>query len=125
MLTEKDRQEWNEEDLTGEILRLNDTILALVLGLMTGLLVFVATNWLVIKGGNRVGPHLALLGQFFPGYRSPSWVVCSVWRMARCLGPWPAGRSRGCTTGSRSENGNAVLHPDSGPKQSHESGLLS
>jgi len=68
MLADKDQQEWNEEDLTGEILRLNDTILALVLGLMTGLLVFVATNWLVIKGGNRVGPHLALLGQFFPGY---------------------------------------------------------
>ena len=68
MLADKDEQEWNEEDLTGEILRLNDTILALVLGLMTGLLVFVATNWLVIKGGNRVGPHLALLGQFFPGY---------------------------------------------------------
>ncbi len=68
MLADKNKQEWNEEDLTGEILRLNDTILAMVLGLMTGLLVFVATNWLVIKGGDRVGPHLALLGQFFPGY---------------------------------------------------------
>jgi hypothetical protein len=68
MLADTDKQEWNEEDLTGEILRLNDTILALVLGLMTGLLVFVATNWLVIKGGDPIGPHLALLSQFFPGY---------------------------------------------------------
>ncbi|MGH9959169.1 MAG: hypothetical protein ACREBC_18910, partial [Pyrinomonadaceae bacterium] len=30
---------------------------------------FVATNWLVLKGGDPVGPHLALLGQFFIGYR--------------------------------------------------------
>lgn len=27
------------------------------------------TNWLVIKGGPVVGPHLTLLGQFFLGYR--------------------------------------------------------
>ena len=34
---------------------------------------FVATNWLVLKGGAPVvGPHLALLGQFFIGYRSRS-----------------------------------------------------
>ncbi|HEY6065940.1 MAG TPA: hypothetical protein VIY96_07265, partial [Thermoanaerobaculia bacterium] len=27
-----------------------------------------ATNWLVLKGGPVVGPHLALLRQFFIGY---------------------------------------------------------
>src|SRR5262245_50574257 len=37
-------------------------------GLVAGLGLFVATNWLVIKGGEVVGPHLALLGQFLPGY---------------------------------------------------------
>ena len=63
-----DKTDWNDGDLAREIIRLNGTILALVLGLMTGLLIFVATNWLVIKGGESVGPHLALLGQFFPGY---------------------------------------------------------
>jgi hypothetical protein len=63
-----DEPEWNEEELAGGILRLNDTILALALGLITGLLVFVATNWLVLKGGEPIGPHLALLGQFLPGY---------------------------------------------------------
>ena len=55
-------------DLAHEIARINGAILAMVLGLMAGLLVFVATAWLVIKGGAEVGPHLSLLGQFFPGY---------------------------------------------------------
>jgi hypothetical protein len=36
---------------------------------MTGLAIFVATNWLLLMGGEVVGPHLALLGQFFIGYR--------------------------------------------------------
>jgi len=37
--------------------------------LVAGLGVFVATNWLLVKGGRPVGPHLALLSQFFLGYR--------------------------------------------------------
>ena len=41
----------------------------IVSGLLGGLLIFVATIWLVIKGGHRVGEHLSLLSQFFPGYR--------------------------------------------------------
>jgi hypothetical protein len=40
-----------------------------VAGLLVGLGIFIATNWLVIKGGETIGPHLALLGQFFLGYR--------------------------------------------------------
>jgi hypothetical protein len=36
---------------------------------VAGLGVFIATNWLILKGGATVGPHLALLGQFFIGYR--------------------------------------------------------
>jgi len=36
---------------------------------VAGLGIFIATNWLVIKGGRVVGPHLALLGHFFIGYR--------------------------------------------------------
>ena len=46
----------------------NAGVLGLVLGLVFGLGVFVATNWLVIKGGEPVGPHLQLLGQYFIGY---------------------------------------------------------
>lgn len=50
------------------VLRLEATLQGITLGLMAGLAVFVATNWLVLKGGTVVGPHLALLGQFFVGY---------------------------------------------------------
>ncbi|HEX9015282.1 MAG TPA: hypothetical protein VF960_04685, partial [Chloroflexota bacterium] len=41
-------------------------------GLSTGLVVFLATLALVLKGGAVVGPNLGLLGQFFPGY-SVTW----------------------------------------------------
>jgi hypothetical protein len=51
------------------LLRLNAKVHGAVTGLVLGLAIFVATNWLVLKGGKVVGPHLALLGQFFIGYR--------------------------------------------------------
>jgi hypothetical protein len=64
-----------EEKLYSGILRLNSQILGLILGLLFGLFIFIATNWLVIKGGTVnargqyvVGPHLQLLSQFFIGY---------------------------------------------------------
>jgi hypothetical protein len=50
-------------------MRLDAIIHGIVFGLLIGLGVFVATNWLVIKGGVTVGPHLDLLGQFFIGYQ--------------------------------------------------------
>lgn len=49
--------------------RFNSTVQGLVSGILLGGVVFLATNWLVLKGGHPVGPHLALLGQFFLGYR--------------------------------------------------------
>lgn len=58
-----------EERLARAVLRLNGTILGLVLGIISGLIIFVSTNWLVLKGGRVVGPHLSLLGQYFIGYR--------------------------------------------------------
>jgi hypothetical protein len=51
------------------VLRLNANILGIVLGIILGLGIFVATNFLILKGGAVVGPHLALLGNFFLGYR--------------------------------------------------------
>ena len=48
--------------------RLNTKIQGVVTGIITGLVVFVTTNWLILKGGDVVGPHLALLGNFFIGY---------------------------------------------------------
>ena len=50
-------------------LHLNAIIQGIATGLVAGLAIFIATNWLILKGGDVVGPHLALLGQFFIGYR--------------------------------------------------------
>ncbi len=58
-----------EEKLFSGVLWLNAKVLGLALGVICALGLFVATNWLVIKGGPRVGPHLQLLGQYFIGYR--------------------------------------------------------
>jgi len=55
--------------LVTRMVRFNATVQGIVTGLVLGLVVFVATLWLVIKGGPVVGPHLALLGQYFIGYR--------------------------------------------------------
>jgi hypothetical protein len=58
-----------EEKLFSGILWLNMKALGLALGLLFGLAIFIATNWLVLKGGEPMGPHLSLLGQYFIGYR--------------------------------------------------------
>ncbi len=50
------------------LIRMNATIQGVVVGTIAGLGLFVATNWLVIKGGPVVGPHLSLLNQVFIGY---------------------------------------------------------
>ncbi len=51
------------------ILRLNGVANGFLLGSVAALAIFVSTNWLVIKGGDVVGPHLGLLSQYFTGYR--------------------------------------------------------
>jgi hypothetical protein len=57
-----------DERLARAVLRLNGGVLGVASGLASGLALFVATNWLVLKGGDPVGPHLSLLSQFFIGY---------------------------------------------------------
>lgn len=57
-----------EKIVLTRLLRLNGVILGLITGLTAGALLFVATIWLVVKGGEVVGPHLSLLSQYFPGY---------------------------------------------------------
>lgn len=49
--------------------KLDRVAFGLSLGITAGVLLFLATWMLVIKGGAVVGPHLALLSQYFPGYR--------------------------------------------------------
>ncbi len=69
-------KESKENLLFNSILRLNSQAIGLGLGLLLGLGIFIATNWLVLKGGYVnaageyvVGPRLQLLSQFFLGYR--------------------------------------------------------
>ncbi len=58
-----------EQMVLTQIVSLNARVQGIVTGLVVGLGIFIATNWLVLKGGDPVGPHLALLGQYFIGYR--------------------------------------------------------
>jgi hypothetical protein len=57
-----------QQTLHATILRLNARAWGIAMGLLFGLGLFIATNWLVLKGGPNVGQHLSLLGVYFPGY---------------------------------------------------------
>ncbi len=57
-----------EEQIRKSVVSLNGHILGFVLGVIGALIIFAATNWLVLKGGEVVGPHMGLLDQFFIGY---------------------------------------------------------
>ena len=48
--------------------KLDSTALGLAVGTLCGLVMFLATIVLILKGGAVVGPNLALVGQFFYGY---------------------------------------------------------
>ena len=54
------------------VARLRASVMAVVIGLMSGTVLFVATAWLVIRGGPNVGATLGLLRYYFPGY-SVTW----------------------------------------------------
>lgn len=58
-----------EQDLRRAVARLNERAWGITMGLLLGLGLFIATNILVVKGGQTVGPHLGLLRIYFPGYR--------------------------------------------------------
>jgi len=57
-----------KDNLRKKLLWLNVRLFTIAGGLLCGGGLFLATNWLVIKDGDRVGPHLTLLNQFFWGY---------------------------------------------------------
>ena len=54
------------------VARLRAGILAIVFAMLCGMGLFVATAWLLIKGGKNVGATLGLLGNYLPGY-AVSW----------------------------------------------------
>ena len=49
--------------------RVNSRAWGVGLGLLLAFGLLIATDILVLKGGRVVGPHLALLGSYLPGYR--------------------------------------------------------
>ena len=57
-----------EEALSHAFLRVDPLAFGVATGLVSGLILFLATLILVLKGGEVVGPRLGLLGEFFPGY---------------------------------------------------------
>lgn len=70
---EEDREGWAADSLSTETLgrafcRMDKLAFAVAVGAVSGLMVFIATLWLIIKGGAVVGPHLSLLSHYFVGY---------------------------------------------------------
>ena len=66
----------DEQPLTAEEQRIVSSIASgaheqswgIACGLVLGLGLVIATNFLVLKGGEQVGPRLALLSVYLPGY---------------------------------------------------------
>ena len=64
-----DNKDEFEKIVLTQLMKMNAVISGVIFGLITGLVIFIATIVLLIKGGEVVGPHLSLLGQFFIGYQ--------------------------------------------------------
>src|SRR5215813_11457687 len=56
-------------EISRAIARLKAGVLALIFAFIGGAGLFIATVWLVVEAGPRMGEHLNLLGHYFPGYR--------------------------------------------------------
>lgn len=69
MSTAQDK-EWDV--IQSSIASLRASVMAVVFAMVGGVGLFVATAWLLIKGGVYVGKNLSLLSNFFPGY-SVTW----------------------------------------------------
>ena len=68
-------EEW--ELVRPAIARLRASVMAVVFALVGGTGLFLATVWLVVRGGPNVGVHLGLLANYFPGY-SVTWTAWGV-----------------------------------------------
>jgi len=65
-------------DVAAEVLirtfaRMDKLAFAVAVGTVCGLAVFSATLFLILKGGNVIGPQLYLLHQYFAGYEISTW----------------------------------------------------
>jgi len=70
-----------ERDISWAVARLEARVLALVGAILGGLGLFALTAVLLLKGGDPVGPHLQLLGQYLWGYTVtwPGALVGAAW----------------------------------------------
>ena len=50
------------------VVRLRARVFALVFAVMCGAIVWLATVWLIARGGPNVGEHLSLLRNYMPGF---------------------------------------------------------
>jgi len=57
-----------ERFLAKTFARMDKPAFAVATGTVSGLILFLATIWLIIKGGEVMGPNLRLLSQYFIGY---------------------------------------------------------
>jgi hypothetical protein len=62
----------NSSTVQASVLRLNARAWGISTGLLLGGGLFLATVFLIIRGGPNVGQHLSMLRVFFPGY-SVTW----------------------------------------------------
>jgi hypothetical protein len=68
IVTPTEEQVRTQKMLAGALARMDKIGLAAALGTVTGTLIFLATLFLLLKGGDVVGQNLQLLSQYFLGY---------------------------------------------------------
>lgn len=61
-----------EREVRRAVARMQTGVLTVVFALLGAFGLFLMTVWLLIRNGPRVGLHLQLLGNYFPGY-SVTW----------------------------------------------------
>ena len=68
-MTRREASARDVELIAAGVARLRAGIMALVFAFCGGTGLFLATVWLLVRGGRNVGAHLGLLSFYFPGYR--------------------------------------------------------
>lgn len=100
MTLEQDR----DQQVHRSVARIQARILAVSLGLVFGLGLFLTTAWLIVKDGPHMGQHLQLLGQYFIGY-SVSWPGACIGfiygALTGCAAGWLVSRIYNLIAGAR------------------------
>lgn len=58
----------SDQLIVQSLAKLDGIALGVALGILFGMIIFLATNMLIFKGGDVIGPNLSLLSQYFVGY---------------------------------------------------------